>query len=207
MIMKIILTILIITYSALAGAQGTIQPGAIDLMSKEQYPKAYAKWGSGGFKKINQLMKPAAEIILKSNDCKALETIALSDERSDPKKKKIVFFADCKDQQKNYVRYYITEDEILSKITPASDKAAASLVSKDEMARQCYLSTKSRMAHPSTFKPTFGGTITSTSPIKPGASDVNIDFTAKNGLGAILPYRSTCYFQGGKLTETSINPR
>lgn len=199
--------LLIATYSTLASAQGTIQSGAIDLMSKEQYPKAYAKWGASGFKKINQLMQPAAEIIIKSNDCKTLETIALSDERSDPKNKKIVFFADCKDQQKSYVRYYIAESEILSKTTPVSDKAAASLVSRDEMARRCYLSSKSRLTHPSTFKPTFGGTVTSVSSIKPGASEVNLDFTAQNELGVTLPYRSTCYFQAGKLTETTINPR
>lgn len=205
--MKLLLVTLITIYSAFASAQGVIKPGAIDLMSKEQYPRAYAKWGSDGLNKINKLMEPAAKIILKSNDCKALETIALSDERSEPKKKKIVFFADCQDNQRNYVRYYITEDEILSKITPISDKAAASLVSKDEMAKQCHLSTKSQISHPSTFKPTFDGTVTSTSPIKPGVSEVNIDFTAQNKLGGTLPYRSTCYFQGGKLTKTSVNSR
>jgi hypothetical protein len=188
-------------------AQGKIEPEALMSMDKGSYPRAYKAWGATGFKKVNELLPQAAQLVVKSKDCASLSMIGLSDERSEPASKKVVFFADCQDRSKAYVRYYVTEQDIKANAAVISDKAAAAALSDSDMDRACYAAAKERMKFPSSFRPYFGGTDVSRSTAKPGNVEVVIAFEAKNSIGATLPHRAVCSFQGGKFVEIDIQPR
>lgn len=190
-----------------AAGQKKVVPADISIwmMDKKSYPKSYVTWGSGGFRKINELMQSAANLIVQSKDCAAIEMIGLSDERSDPKSKKVVFFADCQTKvgQSTYARYYVDEEDIRSRTVPVSDKAGANAASDSSMMEACSASAKGKNQFPELFKRLPGEPGVERSPVALGNARATVYFEA---MGKV-PQKAVCYFKAGKLVETTVSPR
>lgn len=123
--------------------------GSTSLMDKASYPKAYAKWGSSGFKKINALRQPAA------NFWGSVQS------RGD---------SDCRIREKPVVltRFYITKDDIKANRLPASDKAGREGISDDSMKDTCLESIKKKSAYSKSFKRYPASERAERSPVVPG---------------------------------------
>lgn len=134
-----------------------------------------------------------------------MEMIGLSDDKSDPTTGKIVYFADCRDGSNSFVRYYISEEEVKRKTTPASDKNLAARKTPKEMEFECIKEISSKLRFPSSMKAIAGGTSSGSSPVKPGNVTVTVYFSAENEMKVRTPHRGICFYQGGVLTEASID--
>lgn len=172
-------------------------------MDKAGYPKAYAAWGEGGFRKINGLMQPAADLIRRSKDCAVFESIGLSDQRSDSKEKTVVFFADCRAQEGAgaFARFYVTEADIQAGRVPISDKASAETVTDAQMKEACAASVMKKRKR-GAMKRYPASERVERSPVALGNAMVTVPFDVTD-----LTFKAACYFHGGKLVETNIEPR
>ncbi len=173
-------------------------------MDKAGYPKAFAAWGKEGFRKINDLMEPAAELVRRSKDCVVLEGIGLSDQRSDARSKKVVFFADCRAQGQGiaFTRFYVTEADIRSGTVPESDRAGAEATSDAQMTAACADSARQKLRRSSAMKRYPASERVERSTVALGNAMATIPFDAGE-----LTFKAVCYFSGGKLVETSVEPR
>ncbi len=81
---------------------------AVDIMTPENYPKTYKKWGKDHFEKINNLLEPAAKHASLKSSCDEVEFVALSDSKSIAPNH-IVIFANCK----NGNQFHITENDLI----------------------------------------------------------------------------------------------
>ena len=76
--------------------------------NKENFPRTYEVWGVDGIKRIEQLERDAAfKISTEKNNCNYIEMVALSENKSIPKKEAVVFI-DCANRE----RFYISENDI-----------------------------------------------------------------------------------------------
>ncbi|WP_454914456.1 hypothetical protein [Variovorax gossypii] len=191
-----------------AGSVATFALAGVDVsmwrMDKAGYPKAFAAWGAAGFRKINDLMEPAAELVRRSKDCVSLEGIGLSDQRSDSKSKKVAFFVDCraKGQSMAFTRFYVSEADIQAGRVPDSDKAGAEATSDAQMKGACVASARTKTRNPATMKLYPASDRVERSSVALGNAIATIPFDA-----AELTFKAVCYFNGGKLAETNIEPR
>lgn len=194
-----LLALLALFLSVDAFAQADVSAFFLD---KQQYPKAYAAWGGSGIQRINALLQPAGDLLLKSSDCKKISELALSNEFSNPQKKKIVLFADCQTTANTFpvVRYYLTEEEIQSGRVPVSDRESAQTVSEDQMKNACIESIKAK--HSKGFKRFPASERVEWSQPRPGRASTRIPFDSQG-----LTYKAECLFHAGKLVQTTIEPR
>ncbi|EMS3326296.1 hypothetical protein PJW77_001462 [Neisseria gonorrhoeae] len=63
---------------------------------KKAYPKLYKQWGEKAVNEMNGYLPRIAEHIAREDSCDAVETVDISDSRSNPKAKQMVFFVDCR---------------------------------------------------------------------------------------------------------------
>ncbi|MGB5091985.1 MAG: hypothetical protein WBN97_01560, partial [Parvibaculum sp.] len=152
-----------------------------------------------GVKRINAMRIAAAEKAAASSECDSVETADLSDNRSIPKTR-IVIFVDCR----NGKRFYIGENEVdlpaqseETKMSGLSDRAALS---------RCEEALKGALRYPSTYDPDFGGKGVYRAPTT-GNVVATIDFEAKNGFGNVIPQRAKCYFNGAGMEGPEIADR
>ncbi|KKW75752.1 hypothetical protein AAV97_18375 [Acinetobacter sp. Ag2] len=155
--------------------------------TEDQFPKMYKKWGVEWMSKFSDLEHKAAnKIANENNTCDSIEVVALSENRSTPKKE-AVFFVDCL----NGERFYVSQNDLdKSTIIESQSKKA---VSQDMAFDSCQKMIKNNAKYPSSvnFKllDSTGFTAKTT-----GNVVVLIGFEAKNALGAILPAKAKCIF-------------
>lgn len=165
---------------------------------KKTYPKLYKQWGEKAVKEMNGYLPRIAEHVARENSCDAVESVDISDARSNPKAKQMVFFADCR----NGKRFFVSTDDLNSgrKSTAEQDKE----IDNSAVISQCDAAIKAQLNHPGTFDPHLLDTATGVNPN--GNILVTRGFTAKNGLGMQIDYRAYCVITGNKV-EVSIEQK
>lgn len=168
-------------------------------ITKDEYPKTYNAWGKEWIDNINNMMPLAVEVVAANPKCDAPDMIGLSEERS-TLKKEAVFFVDCA----NYERFYVSQNEL----EEGTELQAESEILSGDPAKYiepCKELIKSKLTYPSSFKAVFGGTnaFKGTS----GNIAVEIDFTAKNGLGNEIPQSAKCLFTTSGTSEVTLQDR
>lgn len=165
---------------------------------KKTYPKLYKQWGEKAVKEMNGYLPRIAEHVARENSCDAVESVDISDARSNPKAKQMVFFVDCR----NGKRFFVSTDDLNSgrKSTAEQDKE----IDNSAVISQCDAAIKAQLNHPGTFDPHLLDTATGVNPN--GNILVTRGFTAKNGLGMQIDYRAYCVITGNKV-EVSIEQK
>lgn len=156
-------------------------------MTKKAYPKAHKKWGDDGFHKINALAYDAAKLAYQSKRCDEIIDVSLSDNQSKPKSR-IVFFVDCKNKE----RFYISENDIKSKLTVQSVKEKFEKIDQYEYYRYCLDMVKKRANFPATVDSSIFNKIVR--PSVTGDIVVQLEFSAKNAFGVEGKYNAECSF-------------
>lgn len=165
---------------------------------KKTYPKLYKQWGEKAVKEMNGYLPRIAEHVARENSCDAVESVDISDARSNPKAKQMVFFVDCR----NGKRFFVSTDDLNSgrKSSAEQDKE----IDNSAVISQCDAAIKAQLNHPGTFDPHLLDTATGVNPN--GNILVTRGFTAKNGLGMQIDYRAYCVITGNKV-EVSIEQK
>lgn len=165
---------------------------------KKTYPKLYKQWGEKAVKEMNGYLPRIAEHVARESSCDAVESVDISDARSNPKAKQMVFFVDCR----NGKRFFVSTDDLNSdrKSTAEQDKE----IDNSAVISQCDAAIKAQLNHPGTFDPHLLDTATGVNPN--GNILVTRGFTAKNGLGMQIDYRAYCVITGNKV-EVSIEQK
>ena len=165
---------------------------------KKAYPKLYKQWGEKAVKEMNGYLPRIAEHVARENSCDAVESVDISDARSNPKAKQMVFFVDCR----NGKRFFVSTDDLNSgrKSTAEQDKE----INHSAVISQCDAAIKDQLNHPGTFDPHILDTATGVN--QNGNVLVTRGFTAKNGLGMQIDYRAYCVITGNKV-EVSIEQK
>ena len=165
---------------------------------KKTYPKLYKQWGEKAVKEMNGYLPQIAEHVARENSCDAVESVDISDARSNPKAKQMVFFVDCR----NGKRFFVSTDDLNSgrKLTAEQDKE----IDNSAVISQCDAAIKAKLNHPGTFDPHLLDTATGVNPN--GNILVTRGFTAKNGLGMQIDYRAYCVITDNKV-EVSVEQK
>lgn len=179
---------------------GTVGEHAVTEITKEEFPTLYQQWGDEWVKKMNDLQPQAAEMMAENQGCDILEYLGPSNTRS-VVKKEIVFFGDCR----NGSRFYISDKEIDSGASLQSQNERQDAISDVDFISYCKEQIKSKLKFPSSFDPGWFGTKVYRAAA--GRTVATVDFEAKNSLGAQLPHRAECFFEGGSFSELTIKLR
>lgn len=165
---------------------------------KKTYPKLYKQWGEKAVKEMNGYLPRIAEHVAREDSCDAVESVDISDARSNPKAKQMVFFVDCR----NGKRFFVSTDDLNSgrKSTAEQDKK----IDSSAVISQCDAAIKAQLNHPGTFDPHLLDTATGVNPN--GNILVTRGFTAKNGLGMQIDYRAYCVITDNKV-EVSVEQK
>lgn len=165
---------------------------------KKTYPKLYKQWGEKAVKEMNGYLPRIAEHVARENSCDAVESVDISDARSNPKAKQMVFFVDCR----NGKRFFVSTDDLNSgrKSTAEQDKE----INHSVVISQCDAAIKDQLNHPGTFDPHILDTATGVN--QNGNVLVTRGFTAKNGLGMQIDYRAYCVITDNKV-EVSVEQK
>lgn len=168
-------------------------------ITKDEYPKIYSTWGKEWIDKINNMMPLAVEAVAANTKCDSPEMIGLSENRSTPKKE-AVFFVDCA----NYERFFVSQNE-LKEGTELHAESEVLAGDPSKYIEPCKDLIKAQLTYPSSFNGVFGGTnaFKGTS----GNIVVEIDFTAKNGLGNEIPQSAKCLFTTSGTSEITLQDR
>jgi len=187
---------------AAAGKQridGKIAPSVREFKyDKKTYPKLYKQWGEKAVKEMNGYLPRIAEHVAREDSCDAVESVDISDARSNPKAKQMVFFVDCR----NGKRFFVSTDDLNSgrKSTAEQDKK----IDSSAVISQCDAAIKAQLNHPGTFDPHLLDTATGVN--QNGNILVTRGFTAKNGLGMQIDYRAYCVITDNKV-EVSVEQK
>lgn len=165
---------------------------------KKNYPKLYKQWGEKSVKEMNGYLPRIAEHVAREDSCDTVESVDISDARSNPKAKQMVFFVDCR----NGKRFFVSTDDLNSgrKSTAEQDKK----IDNSDAISQCDAAIKAQLNHPGTFDPHLLDTATGVN--QNGNVLVTRGFTAKNGLGIQIDYRAYCVITDNKV-EVSIEQK
>ena len=165
---------------------------------KKAYPKLYKKWGEKAVEEMNGYLPRIAEHVAREDSCDTVESVDISDARSNPKAKQMVFFVDCR----NGKRFFVSTDDLNSgrKSTAEQDKK----IDNSAVISQCDAAIKAQLNHPGTFDPHILDTATGVNPN--GNILVTRGFTAKNGLGMQVDYRAYCVITDNKV-EVSVEQK
>lgn len=167
---------------------------------KAGYPKTFAKWGPSAVKKINALRKEAAFLVALDPKCNMVEVSELSDERSTPKDK-IVIFVDCRNNQ----RFYLTEEQIKAGADPVSKNETTALISDERAIEACESQIRAALQYPSSYSRSLLGVSVFRSNY--GNIAVTIEFDAKNGLGMEVPQIARCVVDDRGIHPAEIGNR
>lgn len=179
--------------------EGRISPDAVLPITKQGYPKLYAKWGDDGIRRINELMPLAAEKAAASPDCDEVIIVDISTQRSIPGKK-IVFFVDCE----NGERFYVSDSDLQEENLVRSQKKKMSALSDGDAITYCVDAVKARLKFPRSFKRKFG----STSVYRGGRTGnvvVSFDFSSMNSFGAEIVRHARCVIDDSWSIEVTIS--
>ena len=165
---------------------------------KKAYPKLYKKWGEKAVEEMNGYLPRIAEHVAREDSCDTVESVDISDARSNPKAKQMVFFVDCR----NGKRFFVSTDDLNSgrKSIAEQDKK----IDNSAVISQCDAAIKAQLNHPGTFDPHILDTATGVNPN--GNILVTRGFTAKNGLGMQIDYRAYCVITDNKV-EVSVEQK
>lgn len=168
---------------------------------KSQYPKSFAKFGSR-MADVEKARQAAAFLALASDKCSRVEMSEVSDSST---RDNIKIFTDCYDDAtKSSERFRFEESELKDgKKHFFSESTASSAVGVKTMMEQAF-SQESAIAicresvlklskFPSSVNfATFGQAVNTSQ--GSGETWVELEFEAKNGVGAELPYKASCSF-------------
>lgn len=174
-----------------------IDPYGLSPYTMKGYPKTVRKYKTR-LKEVEEFRRRTAEMVLDSGKCKFIEYVELSTKSS---LNDLIFYADCRNGQ----RVFLNERDITKgkKVLTQADKSW-----NKEIAREACIDTiKSSAILPSELDiHHFTGTSVYKAPTTHNVV-VNVDFDAKNLLGAELPYTATCHFAPGKAGTVNIQLR
>ena len=152
------------------------------------------------YKRFMPLMVKAGKLVAKNPKCLEVLDGSISSDpwpADNPK-----FFITCKIQHAYpYENFFVTKKEIDAGITPDLPKPVA----KERAILLCRNSVKSNATFPSTVSFSWFGIETSVG--SNGNTEVLMNLTAKNALGAELPYRARCLVLPDESVETAITGR
>ncbi|PKH12600.1 hypothetical protein BI292_06210 [Pseudomonas sp. 43NM1] len=182
---------------AQVNAAAPISDHALTNYTKDGYRKTFERWGDAGVERIKKLERLAVSKAAESPSCDSVDYAGLSDQRSSPPNN-IVVFVDCKNSQ----RFYLSEDDIGSDAVTQSSKAVTES-NAGELCRELVLQNSK---FPSSVN--FSALNSSAFSNKTTGNTVSqLEFEAKNGLGAVLPYKARCVFTEVGAPEIEITER
>lgn len=161
------------------------------------YPKTFRAWGRDGVKLIEMAERDAANAAALSGKCDAIAYVGLSESRSVAPKAPVAF-ADCK----NGERFYVALGDHPEAVKAQSEM----LVSKEKARSDCLSMVREAEVFPSSVDFEVGG-VTAAEHRTTGAVSVNIDYTAKNPLGADVPRHGRCLFPSAGPPEVVLSNR
>ena len=167
--------------------------------TEKGYPKLYATWGKKWVDDINTMMPLVVKRVAANPKCDAPSIADLSDNRSIVKQE-AVFFVDCV----NGERFYISQNELTEETSVEAESDVLS-GTPSQYIQPCRDMIKAQLSYPSTFNENIGAvnSFKGTS----GNMVVEIDFTAKNAIGAELPQSARCVFGTNGDNEAIIENR
>lgn len=168
-----------------AAPAGAVDPIAYAPYTPKGYPTTFAKWGAKAVARIDGYRKVAAERAASNPACDKVEVSELSDIRSAPPNK-IVIFVDCTNLQ----RFYFTAAELDAGMAPVSIQQKTAAIPDSELVARCEATVRRALRFPSSFDKSWFTTNVYRAPT--GNVVVTFDFSAKNGLGLDLPQRARC---------------
>lgn len=198
--MRARLALALLSASIVTAQAGTLDPMAYDPYTPKGYPKTFRAWGKAGVAKINKYRKMAAEQVSKHQRCNRVELAELSDNRSNPPSR-IVIFVDCA----NGERFYLTADQIDAGRLATSNSEVTSATSDSVAISACEKAVVDALKFPSSMDQKWFTTSVYRAP--QGNVVVTFDFTAKNGLGLDLPQSARCVFDDRGMHHPEISNR
>jgi hypothetical protein len=106
----------------LAQIEAKFEKGAVSPMSKDAYPKMYAKLGTAAFERANDLTRWAAVAIARSKKCSKLDDFGVSD---DSTRKEIRWYGYCDGAKTVPQQFIVTEAQAIAARTAFDPKATA----------------------------------------------------------------------------------
>lgn len=177
-----------------------IADGAVVEITKDGAPKAFKAWGKDWIGKINDLQPRVAALAAKVPDCSEVQTVALSDTKSEPRKRP-VFFVDCS----NSVRIFVSSADVESGAMPVSENAKLDKFNDVDLIMQCSDRTRMLMKYPSSYsQKAFSSDVVRSGW---GRATVKVAFEAKNDFGGELPGMATCTVDGDTMSMPEIANR
>ncbi|WP_266030427.1 hypothetical protein [Brucella intermedia] len=190
----------IILSPATFAADENIDSNVFDPYTPKAYPKTFKTWGKNVVAKIDKYRALAAREVIKNPKCDFVESSELSDNRSSPPNK-IVIFVDCR----NGERFYLTSNEIDKKVAPKSVEQKTASINDDVAFQQCETAVMRALKFPSSFDKAWFSSHIYRAP--QGNVVVTFDFSAKNGLGIDLPQQARCVFDDRGMHQPEITRR
>ena len=185
-----------------------IADDVFDPYTRSGYSKTFAKYGNR-MPDVEKARQAAAFLAVSSGKCSWVEG---SEVATDSSRENIQTFTDCKDKKTGqFERFRFQESELKDKngrfftenTVAASQKAQTiqeKAMSKDAAKDACRDMVKKSAKFPSSVDFATFSTVANTS-VASGETWVEINFEAKNELGAKLPYKASCGFPiNGKAT-------
>jgi len=186
---------------ATAGAMAKdVDPSAYTPYTKKAHPKTFKSWGKSGIDKINKYMKEAAIRASQSPKCDNVESSDLSDNRSAPPNK-IVIFVDCS----NGERFYFASSDLDSQGEAVSQKEKTGAFTDSAYVARCEEAIRMTLKFPSSMDKDWFSTNVYRAPT--GNVAVTFDFSAKNGFGGTLPQKARCAFDDRGMHPVEITNR
>lgn len=167
--------------------------------TEKGYPKLYATWGKKWVDDINTMLPLVVKKVAANPQCDAPSIADLSDNRSTVKQE-AVFFVDCV----NGERFYISQKE-LSENNDVQAESSILSGKPSQYIQPCREMIKAQLNYPDTFDEVFGSvnSFKGTS----GNMVVEMDFIAKNAIGAEMPQSARCVFGTNGNNEAVISNR
>lgn len=173
---------------------------AVFQMDKKNFPRAFKDWGASGVARLNSIQSLVALKAAESPECDRVVMVALSEQRSEPRKK-AVFFVDCANEK----RFYIADTEIDAQTIPVSQEKKMSALSDTDAINQCERLVSKQLQRPSSFdrKRLSTGVQRAKSL---GNIVVEFPFEAANGIGLLTEQTARCVFTPFGEVEATIFP-
>lgn len=153
--------------------------------TRKGFEKTFKKWGDAGMERVNEYRKKATFAVANSSSCDKVEYADLSDNRSQPPNK-IVVFVDCANGQ----RFYLDNTELDKQASATSIADRTRGLNDKDLISSCETAIRQSLRFPSSFDKAWFTTNVYRAP--QGNVVVTFDFTAKNGFGIDLPQQARC---------------
>lgn len=145
-----------------------------------------------------QWMTRYTENLMRTDEnCHLLVDAAKSIDRNE------AFYIDCNDRSGNSKRYWVSRADLKA----GNMKKSAAPISKRAAIDICNAELRSRTTNPSTYRPALLTGTTSRIIKATGRNIVEIEFTAKSGLGMESNFQGKCILESGHFIEAEIKAR